>query len=68
MSARFPNTTYLMIPVKNKKDVEDEIIRCNSEMEAETIAFALGYRRFRIVEEIEMVDLCRDRALSEKKV
>jgi hypothetical protein len=58
-----PSQTYLLIPLLGKDLTDGVGIRCKSIYEAETWAFMLGYRKFKIVEEVELVSVVRDKNL-----
>lgn len=61
------NPSYLIIPLSGKNLVEGVGIRCKSLDEAEAVALTLGFRKFKIVQEIEMISVVKDKALKESK-
>ncbi len=66
MSPQIPNSSYILIPLNGKNLIEGIGIRCKSIDHAEILALALGYRKFKIIQEIEMVSVCRDKHIKKQ--
>ena len=58
--------TYLLIPLSGKDLIEGPGIRCQTVYGAEVLAQLLGFRKFKIIQEVELISVVRDKTIGKK--
>lgn len=60
------STTYLLIPLTGQSLIEGPSIRCQTVQGAEILADMLGFRKFKVIQEVELISVVRDKTLGKK--